>query len=441
MRYVVLTAISFSFSLITASAQSQTRDRYPAPATSPPATAGSAAEASSELPAPVDSRALLEGFERREIPSSTPAATSPPPSTAPPATTPAGSPYQGASPYTPPPTTATPPSTTPAATPPAAVASPQGDARYAKSLMKASLTAPQNSQLIGEAVYLSDVVRVGGSRSDQSERIGAYWDLCSAVADYYLSLHEQAEMERLASRAGQATLPLREAVSRLRTRRDTSLTAARASQLRLASLMRQSNTSVRPLPADMPLCAVYHTRYSQNFPAGGPQEAAELDRLLPLRHAELLGAARSVAEAEDWFEEVARRPSNDQGAGVVKALELLALNRRAFVQISRDYNKRITRYTELAKPGDLRTERLVAMLIKSAGNVASRPPQASSTPNGGRSQSSPPATFRKELANPLRDVAPRIDAEVAPAAATEGHNMVEKIAPGESSVLVRPDAE
>lgn len=439
MRYIVLATIASAVSW-SADARGQSTDRYGAPATSPPATA---AQAPGELPPPVDSRALLENFERREIQPSSPASSSSQPAS-PPATSTTGSgAYQ---PYSPAATTAS---------------TPSGDARYAESLMKASLTAPQNSQLSGQAVYLSDVVRVDGSRSDQSERIGAYWDLCSAVADYYLSLHEQAEMERLASRAGQATLPLREAVNRLRTRRDTSLTAARASQLRLASLMRSGNASPRPLPGDMPLCAVYHTRYSQNFPAGGPQEAAELDRLLPLRHAELLTAARSVAEAEDWFEEVARRPSNDQGAGVVKALELLALNRRAFVQISRDYNKRITRYTELAKPGDLRTERLVAMLIKSSGNVASRPPQASGMPGGGRSQVAPPATFREELANPLRETAPRLDSEVAPAAAFDsqipgtqnlGHtnpgsanagssNMVEKIAPGEESVLVRPGAE
>src|SRR5690606_8171227 len=111
-------------------------------------------------------------------------------------------------------------------------------------------------------------VRAGGSRSEQSEAIGAYWDLCSAVADYYLSMHEEGELVRLGNRIGQMTSPMREAQKKLTTRRDTSLVAAQASQLRLAALMRRNEAVGLPLPGDMPLCAVYHTRYSQNF-AGG----------------------------------------------------------------------------------------------------------------------------------------------------------------------------
>lgn len=306
--------------------------------------------------------------------------------------------------------------------------------------MRDALTAPPTSQLQGVALSLPDVVRAAGTRSEQSESIGAYWDLCSAVADYYLSLHEEAELERLVARTGGPTNSLREAVAKLKTRRDTSLTAARASQLRLAALIGRPPTSPLPLPGDKPLCAVYHTRYSQSFPTGGPQEATELNRLLPMRYAELLNAAVLVGEAEDWFEEVARRADRDQGAGVVKALELLALNRRAFVQIARDYNKRITRYTELARPGELRTERLVAMLIKTNA-VASRTSQPVSPGLRTRSQAIPPATFRDPSGPQVNVRPPRQDSEVLPAGAVENHNLVEKIVPGESSVLIRNGGE
>ena len=65
---------------------------------------------------------------------------------------------------------------------------------------------------------------------------------------------------------------------------------------------------------------------------------------------------------------------------MIIALELLALNRRAFVQIAKDYNLQISRYTRLATPGDIDTGRLVAMLIRtSSPTLADR----SSIANGG----------------------------------------------------------
>ena len=316
------------------------------------------------------------------------------------------------------------------------------DTRYAESLMRDALTPPPGTQLSGSKIYLADVVRAAGNRRQQSQGITAYWDLCSATADYYLSLYEQAELQRLARRLGQSQ-PLQNALAIKQTRRDTALTAARASQLRLAALVGRSQAAPLPLPGDMPLTAVYHTRHSQNFASGGPREASELNRLLPLRHRELLGAATAVGEAEDFFGEVVRRAETDrqdQGKAVVKALELLALNRRAFVQISRDYNKRITRYTELARPGQLRTERLVAMLIKSP-NLASRTSQPTMPGSRRSSQTTPPATFQEDLANPMEAAAPRLDSEVLPVGAMENHSMVEKIAPGESSVLLRDGEE
>lgn len=55
---------------------------------------------------------------------------------------------------------------------------------------------------------------------------------------------------------------------------------------------------------------------------------------------------------------------------MIRALELLALNRRAFVQIAKDYNRRIARYAELATPGRVNNDLLVSMLVGSSEKVA-----------------------------------------------------------------------
>lgn len=335
--------------------------------------------------------------------------------------------------------------TPPAGTPSNAPATVDSD--YAEQMMQAALKQQPNSRLSGTRVSLAQVVQAANSRSEQSELINAYWDLCSAAADYYLSLLEQGELARLASRSPQLNSPLRSAITKLTTRRDTSLTAARATQYKLATLMGRPG-QLLPLPGDMPLCSAYHTRYSQNFPGGGPQEAAELHKLLPLRHAELLDAASGVSEAEEYYDQLARQAGGAADAqNVVNALQLLALNRRAFVQIARDYNRRITRYTELAKPGDLRTERLVAMLIKTT-NLASRSSSQAGPPSDRRSDITPPATFRSPLTG---STAPTLDPEVLPAGrfvedVNSLRTLVEKAAvenvnPDEKSVLIEQPSE
>jgi hypothetical protein len=77
-------------------------------------------------------------------------------------------------------------------------------------------------------------------------------------------------------------------------------------------------------------------------------------------------------------------------------MELLALRRRAFVQIAKDYNLRIAHYTELSTPGVQPTTQLVAMLIKTSSNAStpSQPAATARNPYGPQSSiDSPPATF------------------------------------------------
>jgi len=302
-------------------------------------------------------------------------------------------------------------------------------------MMRTMLTASHSSRLPGNRISLSEALQNASSRREQAERVEAYWDLCSSVADYYLGLHEQKELRRLRAKVQRIGSAWEQAEREMGVRIETSQRAAVASQHRLASLMERANTGLGslPLPGDGLHCGDYHTHYDQIFAGRQSAEGAELKELLPLRFEELRTAAQAVAGAETWLQQVATGlNASSDGAGVVKALELLALRRRAFVQIARDYNRRIARYTELATPGPLEADRLVAMLIKTdrRTNTATRPPQQ--PPYSRSSQNSrhqPPRTFSK-------DWSPRgqIHDEDVRAASTESTQTLRP----EQSILVSP---
>jgi hypothetical protein len=167
----------------------------------------------------------------------------------------------------------------------------------------------------------------------------------------------------------------------------TSQRAALASQYRLASFLGVSDPQRLPLPADSPHCGDYNTRYDEVFAGRQSVEAEQLKELLPLRYEELRDAATAVSRSEEWVDAVAaQRSESSDGTGMLRSLELLALRRRAFVQIARDYNRRIARYAELAAPNQLDTQQLVAMLIK-AEDRADTATRASAPAAAGGSQS------------------------------------------------------
>ncbi|MEX0613251.1 MAG: hypothetical protein WD738_23145 [Pirellulales bacterium] len=262
------------------------------------------------------------------------------------------------------------------------------------AMMRAMLTAPRDSQLSGVPMPLIEVLAGAGSRLEQSQRVESYWDLYSSVADYYLGLREQEELRRLRSLSSGNGTPWQQFEAELAVRMDTSLKGARASQLRLAGWLGPRAANL-PLPADLPHCAPYHSYYQEIFSARPSPEAEALAELLSLRYAELKDAAAAVTRAEDWLNTVARNDTSPDGAGTLRALEFLALRRRAFVQIARDYNRRIARYAELASPGEIGAQRLIGMLIKVEGSsTATRPELPGATGRQSRNDASaPPRTF------------------------------------------------
>ncbi len=299
-------------------------------------------------------------------------------------------------------------------------------------MMQAMLTAPLGSQLRGEPVRLIEVVGTGSTRNEQTQRIEAYWDLCSSVADYYLSVREEEELRKLSNVASGQTGALQEAAKKMGVRTNTSLLAARASQYRLANFVGRGPNSL-PLPADLPHCGSYTSHYEQIFVGRSSPEAQVLAQLLPLRYAELDDAAISVSSSEGWLRDVVSRSQNSAAEGPVKALELLALHRRAFVQIARDYNRRIARYAELATPGQVSPDRLTGMLIRRSG--------ASTNPTVRQSGGVdlPQRTFADTASNdnwlpmekPSMDGAAKVDPEVKPASGTQPEEGTER------SILLR----
>lgn len=241
--------------------------------------------------------------------------------------------------------------------------------RRTRKMLEKMLRRHPDSRLTGNPMSLSSVVASAGSREEQAQRVESYWALTSAAADYYLGLVEADELTRLKQQVSTYSKPLNEWQTNLATRIDTSLKAARAAQFRLG---RQMGGGVMPLPTDTPFTGPYATRYQEIFPAGAPGEARLLNELLPLRLSELEDAAEAVARSEKWLPEVAKdQGRGSDGKGVIMAMELLALNRRAFVQLARDYNLQINRYTQLTAPERVDTGRLVAMLIRTPQSTLS----------------------------------------------------------------------
>lgn len=320
----------------------------------------------------------------------------------------------------------TPPPNNAAAAQPGAVLKPS-------AMMRAMLSAPNSTQLRGQPVSLVDVVAGAKSRDDQTHRVDAYWDLCSSVADYYLGLREQEELGKLRSYISRVGPTWQQFETEHAVRIGTSQRAALASQLRVASFTGHGTGNL-PLPADTPHCASYLTHFEQVFPNGAPTEARELATLLPLRFTELKDAAAAVTRAEGWVDSVARNDSD--GTGTLQALRLLALQRRAFVQIARDYNRRIARYSELATPGQVSPERLTGMLIKpsvSATATRSAAPAPPLNRQSGDSTSGPPRTFADELSSGTVDFDTNTrDTAVEPASATQTTSHKER------SLLVAP---
>jgi hypothetical protein len=228
---------------------------------------------------------------------------------------------------------------------------------------------PVAQPLAGIPVRLAEVVSPAKSRQAQTARAEAYWSLAAATIDHYLALREKQELEGL--RQSGSFLPSKEwdtAFARIENRVELSRQVAVAAQQQLGRLLNSAPDAPLPLPSDLPHCGRYVTKYEEIFAAEGSRNPAaeELARLLPLRYEELRQDAAGVDEAYRWLSQV--RSGSSEGE-LLRAHELLSSRRREFVETARNYNREIAAYAQLAAPGPVPPQRLVAMLIQTSATV------------------------------------------------------------------------
>jgi hypothetical protein len=246
-------------------------------------------------------------------------------------------------------------------------------------LMKGILKPPARAALIGSPITLSDAVRDARNRQEQTQRAKSYWDLCAAMADFYLAQLEEMELGALRQglKAPGQNWDAKQKDAQART--EIARGSAQAAQLNLHQLLGRAATTALPVPDDAPHCGRYNAEYEEIFAQRPNPVAEQLSKLMPLRYDELRTQAQAVAEAEAARDTArARINPNGDGGELLQAQDLLALRRRAFVATARDYNKEIAAYTELAAPADVPAERLVAMMIRTSAPAG----QAPWTPSG-----------------------------------------------------------
>ena len=228
-----------------------------------------------------------------------------------------------------------------------------------------SLTAdPLRGRLVGTELSLSEAVRNSSSRTEQTARVEAYWALSAAVNNYNLAVRAATELEALQNNISQPSNAWNEARLALTSRIQVARRTAEAAQFRLQSLLGRSEASDLPLPSDTPHSGAYQTRYEQNFADRPSAKAAQLNELLPQLYEDLLKQTKEIAADQRWLQTVDRQrnPQSD-GTVLLKTYELVNLRRQAFIDAVSQYNTSIAHYAELATPGNVGADRLVAMLI------------------------------------------------------------------------------
>jgi hypothetical protein len=234
------------------------------------------------------------------------------------------------------------------------------------ALLRGILEPPPANELPGAAITLGEAVRGAVTRSAQTQRVQAYWDLSAAAAHYYLALVEADELAALRARVSAASDAWDAAQEAVEQRVLATRQAALASQLRLQRLMGSAAPARPPLPADAPHCGRYDTRYEEIFIARNEPLAQQLHQMLPLLQAELAAAARQVDEAYRWINYVDehRDPVRNDGTGLLRSYELMSARRQTFIDAVHRYNDHIAAYAELATPDQVAPDRLAAMLIR-----------------------------------------------------------------------------
>ena len=265
-------------------------------------------------------------------------------------------------------------------------------------LLRELSTPPESGRLAGQIISLADAVSTAGSRAEQTAIVSAYWDLWTALSDYYLSSREAVEMETLRQGIAQTSLDWDKARRAHVARTQLARRTAELAQHRLHALINNPALGSLPLPADVPHTGAYETRYQQNFAGRESDSSRQLDELLPVIHRSLALQAEQVSADQRWLHSVSQQRSpQDEGTWLLKTYDLVSLRRREFLRTVHLYNTQIAKYTELAFPQRVETRRLVAMLIESPAESTFLRTDPDVTVTGAEEP------VKEEQANPLRN--------------------------------------
>ncbi len=266
-----------------------------------------------------------------------------------------------------------PPIATSEATPPATSDAPQTPTVNDPLTLLKSFSEPgTGSQLSGTPVALAEVIASSPTRNEQTQQVEAYWDLSQAVLDYKLAIKEKIELAALRRGIAQAGPHWDKSLKLADSREQFALHTALVAQQRLAKMLSLASEDPAPLPSDLPFVGTYNTRYEElfsqrdgSFQGQTPRIAKEYDLFLTSVAQIIENEAEGIGDAREWMFAVSeqRNPDTD-GRELLSAYELFAARRRLFVSAVGDYNRAIVRYTEIATPGIVEPQRLVAMLIR-----------------------------------------------------------------------------
>jgi hypothetical protein len=231
------------------------------------------------------------------------------------------------------------------------------------------LEAPLVGGLTGTKLTLAQAVDNALSRADQTQRVVAYWDLSQAVADYYLALDDRTKLAGLRQGISLPTPAWETARMNAEARVELARDRVSAAQAYLGAVTGNTMPGFAPLPTDLPFTGPYETRYAQLFQNRSSYLAEQLNELLPRLYSELSTNTAAIADARKaiFMASDRRTPQND-GGELLQAYELFAAHRRQFLAAVSEYNLGIVHYTEIATPGNVDTERLVAMLIRTGSS-------------------------------------------------------------------------
>ncbi len=252
-----------------------------------------------------------------------------------------------------------------------------------REILDRVLTWPEAEALDGLPITLVDVLAPTRSRAQQTQLIGAYWDLSAAVANYHIALDERSQLEKITTKI---TAPMIQVAESDRALVEIALAeadvdvyesrlAAVEAQHRLAALRPIVIGDALPLPADAPHVGAYQTRFEAIFAGRPAPQARQLNDTLPIQHATI----RARAHAADRIAGLVSLRLASFEAGGVDVSELLALRERLhqqrlrFIAAVRQYNLRIAQYASNVAPDGTDGARLVVMLIPESIDRAANP--------------------------------------------------------------------